>query len=125
MKTITTICLTLMVLSSPGWAHDKHKPKAYALIQVDIIDQDLFFNGYGPAAAPTLEKYKAKVLVATFDKRIREGEWMNNWTVVLEFPSMRKANKWYYSEAYQAAIPLRQQAAGFTNMVFVPQFVEP
>lgn len=31
--------------------------------------------------------------------------------VVLKFPTMEAARGWYHSDAYQAAIPFRQQAA--------------
>ena len=40
-----------------------------------------------------------------------EGEWHGTQTVLLEFESVEAAKEWYYSDAYQEAVKLRQAAA--------------
>ena len=42
---------------------------------------------------------------------VLEGEWPVTQTVLLEFESPEAARAWYESDAYQAAVPLRQAAA--------------
>ena len=42
---------------------------------------------------------------------VLEGEWPATQTVLLEFESVEAARAWYESDAYQAAVPLRQAAA--------------
>ncbi|HZX31897.1 MAG TPA: DUF1330 domain-containing protein [Rhodocyclaceae bacterium] len=43
-------------------------------------------------------------------------------TVVIRFPSVEAARGWFHSPAYQALIPLRQQAAEVVLVGFEPQF---
>ncbi len=66
---------------------------------------------------PSRIENKAKVLVATERVKTLEGEWASTWTVIIEFPSMGMAEKWYNSASYQKAIPRRHAAANFTNMI--------
>jgi uncharacterized protein (DUF1330 family) len=86
----------------------------YMIAQIQIEDQDKFFNEYG------------KVLVATPTVNSLEGDWVGNWTVVIEFPSEEAAlSDWYASESYASAIDIRMAATSAGNMVIAPGFVPP
>jgi|TARA_R110001583_G_scaffold175436_1_gene330001 uncharacterized protein (DUF1330 family) len=92
--------------------------KAYIILQAEIVDVDMFFNQYAVPAEVEVDFYGGKPLVATFDKEVFEGEWDNNWTIILTFPSLDAAKEWYYSDNYQAVLPYRHAATAFGNMVF-------
>ena len=47
-----------------------------------------------------------------------EGDWKPNRLVVLEFPSMDHAKRWYRSEEYREPLAMRLRA-GRANMVMV------
>lgn len=95
---------------------------AYIVVQLQIKDKEAFFNKYAPAAGPTIQAHQGRGLVGSSSPEILEGQWANNWTVVLEFPSVQAAKAWYHSAAYQKAIPFRKAATEFTNMVLVEGF---
>jgi uncharacterized protein (DUF1330 family) len=98
----------------------------YMIAQIQIEDQDKFFNEYGPAAAPSVFGSGGKVLVATPTVNSLEGDWVGNWTVVIEFPSEEAAlSDWYASESYASAIDIRMAATSAGNMVIAPGFVPP
>lgn len=108
---------------STAMASDEKVLKGYVIAQVDVKNQQDFFGQYGPKAGSQIVNYGGRVLAATFDKDVKEGVWGNNWTVVLEFPSIKSANAWYNSSEYQnEAMPIRKASTGYTNMVFVEEF---
>ncbi|MFT5593341.1 MAG: hypothetical protein ACI8SR_001722 [Oceanicoccus sp.] len=92
--------------------------KAFIILQAEIVDPDMFFNQYAVPAEVEIDFYGGKPLVATFDKDVFEGEWDNNWTIILTFPSLATAKEWYNSDNYQAVLPYRHAATAFGNMVF-------
>lgn len=92
--------------------------KAFIIMQAEIVDVDMFFNQYAVPAEVEVDFYGGQPLVATFNKEVFEGEWDNNWTIILTFPSLDAAKEWYYSDNYQAVLPYRHAATAFGNMVF-------
>jgi uncharacterized protein (DUF1330 family) len=93
--------------------------KAYIIFQETIHDREAM-DTYSQAAMPAIAG-KADVLVVDQNAEVLEGEWPANQTVVLAFESVEAAKAWYESEAYQAAIPLRQAAAD-TNVAILTGF---
>jgi len=83
-------------------------PKAYILITEDVKDPAGMAE-YGKLAAQTM----GGVTLLSFDSKaeVIEGEWHATQTVLLEFESEEAAKEWYYSDAYQEALKLRQAAA--------------
>jgi uncharacterized protein (DUF1330 family) len=49
---------------------------------------------------------------------VLEGDWDPKRVVVMEFDDMETARRWYGSDAYQAAIPIRQGASE-TDIILV------
>jgi uncharacterized protein (DUF1330 family) len=49
---------------------------------------------------------------------VLEGEWDPQRVVVMEFDDIETARRWYASDAYQAAIPIRQGASE-TDIIIV------
>ena len=83
-------------------------PKAYIILTEDIKDMAKF-GEYGKLAAGAM----GGATLLAFDPAAEaiEGEWHGPQTVLLEFESVDAAKEWYYSDAYQAAAKVRQEAA--------------
>ncbi|MBB2991853.1 uncharacterized protein (DUF1330 family) [Mycolicibacterium iranicum] len=82
--------------------------KAYVIITEDIKDPAGMAE-YGKLASQTMGT--AKVLAFGPPTETLEGQWHGTQTVLLEFESVDAAKEWYYSDAYQEALKLRQAAA--------------
>ena len=93
-------------------------PKGYVIITEDIKDAAGMAE-YGKLASQTMGN--AKVLAFGPAAETLEGEWHGTQTVLLEFESVDAAKEWYYSDAYQEALKLRQAAAD-SNGVIVSGF---
>ncbi|KUI38761.1 hypothetical protein AU195_22410 [Mycobacterium sp. IS-1496] len=89
-------------------------PKAYILITEDVKDPAGMAE-YGKLAAQTM----AGSTLLAFDPKPEaiEGEWHGTQTVLLEFESEEAAREWYYSDAYQEAVKLRQAAADCNGVI--------
>jgi len=94
----------------------------YILVRMQINDHEAFFSKYGAAVGPTVQAHQGRAIVASASPEILEGQWGNNWTVVLEFPSVEAAKAWYNSAEYQNAIPFRHAASEYTNMIVLEGF---
>ena len=96
---------------------------AYLIGQVTIHDSaeyDKYVAGFMDAFAP----FDGRVLVATEDVEVLEGAWPRTRTVVLEFPSMAHAKRWYESPNYQAIAQHRFKAAT-ANLILAGGFEAP
>jgi uncharacterized protein (DUF1330 family) len=96
---------------------------AYLIGQVTIHDSaeyEKYLAGFGEAFAP----FDGRVLVATEDVEVLEGTWPRTRTVVLEFPSMGHAKRWYESPNYQSLAQHRFKAAT-SNLVLANGFEGP
>ena len=100
-------------------------PKGYVIAQLEITNEDMFYNEYGSRTFPTVIENEGKILVTTQPSDKLEGEWIGNWTVIIEFPSKVGALDWYNSKAYQDAMPYRKNATAFSNLVVLDGFTPP
>jgi uncharacterized protein (DUF1330 family) len=98
-------------------------PKGYVII-TEAIHDPAGMDAYGQASMPSIGEHGARVLVVDEHVEVLEGEWHGTRTVVLEFESVDAARRWYGSDSYQAALPLRQ-AASDCNVVIVAGFELP
>jgi uncharacterized protein (DUF1330 family) len=89
-------------------------PKAYILITEDVKDPAGMAE-YGKLARQAM----AGATLLSFDTKaeVIEGTWHGTQTVLLEFDSEDAARKWYHSDEYQAALKLRQAAAGCNGVI--------
>lgn len=95
--------------------------KGYVIL-TEAIHDDAGMDAYGQASLPPLLEFGGKVLVADTDYEVIEGEWHGTRTVVVAFDSVEQAKRWYESESYQAALPLRTAAAD-CNVVICTGFL--
>ncbi|MGE5271451.1 MAG: DUF1330 domain-containing protein [Thiohalocapsa sp.] len=89
---------------------------AYLIAEVEITDP-AGFSAYVDAAVPTLAAHNARLL-ANGKARAKEGTQPVGNIVVIEFPSIEAAERWYSTPPYKDAIPLRQRSAN-TRLFFV------
>ena len=89
-------------------------PKGYVILTEDIKDPAGMAE-YGKLASQAMST--AKVLAFSPAVESLEGKWHGTQTVLLEFESVEAAKEWYYSEAYQEAVKLRQAAAECNGVI--------
>ena len=90
---------------------------AYFIVNVEVKDP-AGFEAYRQAVPATIAQYGGRYIVRGGRHETLEGTWNPTRLVVLEFPSLDAAKRWYESEEYRKIKPLRlQHAAG--DMVLV------
>lgn len=88
--------------------------KAYILLTEDVKDPAGMAE-YGKVASQAMAG--AKLLAFDQKAEVIEGTWHGTQTVLLEFESEQAAKDWYNSDAYQAAVKLRQAAADCNGVI--------
>ena len=83
---------------------------AYVLVEVDVTDPTLF-QEYAKGVPATIAAHGGKYIVRGGAVETKEGGWAPKRVVVLEFPSMAQARKWYDSPEYKPLLALRLKAA--------------
>ena len=89
----------------------------YVIANVDVKDAALF-EQYRKQVPETIARYGGKYLVRGGAHRTLEGGWSPSRLVVLEFPSVEQARRWYDSEEYREPKALRMKCA-LTDVVLV------
>ena len=90
---------------------------AYIIVDVDVKDAKAF-EAYKQPTAASIAQYGGRFIVRTNEYKVLEGTWRPARLVVLEFPSLEAARRWYESEEYRKVKPIRLQHA-VTNMILV------
>ena len=90
---------------------------AYVIVDVDIQDAALY-DEYRERVPATIEKYGGKFLVRGGRFEQLEGTWQPTRLVLLEFPSMEQAKRWYDSQEYREPKALRLKASK-ANLILV------
>lgn len=83
---------------------------AYVIADVNVTEPKSY-EEYRKMVAPTVAKYGGRFLVRGGACEVKEGDWKPSRVIVLEFPSMEQARKWYHSPEYAPALALRLKAA--------------
>ncbi len=83
---------------------------AYFIVEIDIQDPKRF-EEYRSKVPATIERYGGRYLVRGGRHETIEGEWRPKRIVLLEFPSMEEAKRWYESDEYRPLKALRLRTA--------------
>ena len=83
---------------------------AYIVARVDITDREQYQH-YLKAAPPIIEQYGGTVIARSEAPISLEGPYENRRIVILQFPSVAKAQEFYHSPEYRKARKLREGAA--------------
>jgi uncharacterized protein (DUF1330 family) len=79
---------------------------AYVIADIDVTNPD----GYAPyraAAQKTIEQHGGRFIARGGAVEKLDGEWNASRVVIVEFPSMDAARKWYNCAEYQDALKVR------------------
>ena len=90
---------------------------AYLIAEVQITDAKAY-EEYRKIVPATIAQYGGRYLVRGGAVETKEGGWMPSRMVVLEFPSMAQARKWYQSPEYAPALAIRSRA-GKSKVILV------
>ena len=82
---------------------------AYMIFDVRRGDREAM-KPYGEKVMATLEQYGGKIIAASDDVDVREGDWEFERVLIVEFPTMEAAQSWYDSPEYQEILPIRLKA---------------
>ena len=85
---------------------------AYVVIRIKA-DDPTKLKDYQKVAPSIIEKYNGKLLVRGGEVVSLEGAEETRRIVIIEFPSLDAAKKFYYSDEYSRAIELRKDVANF------------
>ena len=91
---------------------------AYVIVDCEVTDAERY-EIYKRLAPPAIAKYGGRYLVRGGDVTPLEGDWRPNRLVILEFPDVETAKRFYGSPEYGMARAERAGAATM-NMVLVP-----
>ena len=91
---------------------------AYCFFDVhEITDVDKMAK-YRAGVLATVEQYSGRYLTVGGKFNVVEGNWQPVFPVIIEFPSLAQAHRWYDSEEYRDLKALRL-AATRGNAVFI------
>jgi uncharacterized protein (DUF1330 family) len=83
---------------------------AYVIVETNVSDQEQY-ERYRDAAPASIAAHGGRYLVRGGELEVFEGDWNPTRIVVLEFPDLETAKRWYASEEYGEARKLRDGAA--------------
>jgi uncharacterized protein (DUF1330 family) len=83
---------------------------AYLIVETDIHDPEQY-EQYKAASPGAVAAGGGRFVARGGELAVLEGDWHPKRLVVLEFPDLETAKRFYESETYQAAKKLREGAA--------------
>jgi uncharacterized protein (DUF1330 family) len=90
---------------------------AYIIVDLEVKDAQAF-EPYKQPTAASIAQYGGRFIVRSSDYEVLEGNWRPKRVVVLEFPSVETAKRWYDSPEYRKVLPIRLQHA-VSKMILV------
>jgi uncharacterized protein (DUF1330 family) len=80
---------------------------AYILAEIEITNPE-GYKQYTQSVPATVAKYGGKFIVRGGTAEVLEGEWPQRRRVILEFPSVEAAKRWWNSPEYEKPKALRR-----------------
>ena len=90
---------------------------AYMIVDNEVTDPE-GFREYQKRVGSTLESYGGTFLVRGEKYENLEGDWHLHQLIMLEFPSVEQARRWYQSDAYAPVKDIRLKTA-LTQVILV------
>jgi uncharacterized protein (DUF1330 family) len=83
---------------------------AYVISEVEVLDESSF-ERYRKLAQRSIEQHGGRYIVRAALPEAAEGDWApQRRLVIVEFPDMDTARRWYSSDSYAEALAFRDQA---------------
>jgi uncharacterized protein (DUF1330 family) len=83
---------------------------AYVIAEVEVTDPAAY-EPYRPLAAASIARCGGRFIARGGAAELIEGEGTPQRVVVIEFPDLAAARRWYRSDEYQSALKIRQAAS--------------
>jgi uncharacterized protein (DUF1330 family) len=96
---------------------------AYVIIETDVHDAEQY-ERYKTASPEAVRSGGGRFVARGGELAVLEGDWDPSRVVILEFPDLEAAKRWYDSAEYVEARKLREGAANL-RMVAVQGLDEP
>lgn len=80
---------------------------AYVLAEIEVTNPD-GYKEYTAVVPATIEKYGGRFLTRGGKVEMLEGDWPARRRVLIEFPSMEAAKRWWDSPEYQKPKAMRR-----------------
>lgn len=96
---------------------------AYVIVETDVTDPAQY-EQYKAASPGAVHAGGGRFVARGGELAVLEGDWSPSRLVILEFPDLEAAKRWYDSAEYAEARKLREGAANL-NMVAVQGLDEP
>ena len=91
---------------------------AYVIVDIQETTDEKKMQQYRASVAATVRKHGGRYIAVGGPCEVKEGKWRPTFPVILEFPDLDAANRWYSSPEYEPLKALRL-AATRGDMVFV------
>lgn len=83
---------------------------AYVVVNVTVRDP-VRYEEYRRLATPTVSAYDGRYVARGGAVDVKEGGWSPSRLVILEFPTLERAQAWWASPEYAPAKAVRQSCA--------------
>ena len=90
---------------------------AFCVGQIRVKDAAAW-EQYRSRVGATIKQYGGDVVFRGENARVFSGELAHEKVVVLQFDNLDVANRWHDSPEYQALIPIREQGADVTLVLY-------
>lgn len=90
---------------------------AYVIVDIEVHDSALY-ERYKQLAPASIAAHGGKYIARGGKVKVLEGKWEPKRCVILEFPSVAAAERWWNSPEYAEAKTLRQKTST-TSMIVV------
>jgi uncharacterized protein (DUF1330 family) len=89
---------------------------AYVIAMVDVKDP-VRYERYREMVLPTITAYGGRFIARGGRTEVLEGAWAPRRVVIVEFPSVERAQEWWRSPEYSEAKEIRQATSDGTLIV--------
>ena len=89
---------------------------AFVIAIVNVTDPARY-EGYRQMVLPTITAYGGRFIARGGRTEVLEGAWTPRRVVIVEFPSLERAQEWWRSPEYAEAKALRQATSEGTLIV--------
>jgi uncharacterized protein (DUF1330 family) len=97
--------------------HAQAKPPVYQVVEIDVLNQEVYLKDYAPKAQAAIKAAGGKFLAAGGKTTTIEGEPPKSRVVIQQWDSLEKAQAYRDSAAFKDLLPLRDKLAKFRSFV--------
>jgi uncharacterized protein (DUF1330 family) len=92
---------------------------AYIVAEIGEIHDQKLYDRYRAQTPGCIAKFGGRFLIRGGQVEAAEGQWKPARLVVIEFPDMATAKRFYASPEYREILPLRLNASRGGKVIFV------